>query len=149
MSLLLNQYPPNFITKYFDRFFEVNNALLVLQQLDGQMYQRLHNQLLYQPTRREKQLTKMMQDPVKSPVVLQPKIWNANIMYPRYLFDSGLTTGLPKEFYHWWKKYYVFPESFVKDIQIRLVTSTNRTLESFFIHKKPPREMLTKLESST
>ena len=53
MSLLLNQYPPNFITKYFNRFFEVNNALLVLQQLDGQMYQRLHNQLLYQPIRRE------------------------------------------------------------------------------------------------
>ena len=149
MSLLLNQYPPNFITKHFNNFFEVNKAMPVLQQLNEQLYQRLHNKLLYQPTRREKQLHRMTQDPVKSPVVLQPNIWNADIMYLRYLFDSGLTIDLPKEFYEWWKKFYVFPESFVKDVQIRLVTSTNRTLESFFIHKKPPREMLTKLESST
>jgi hypothetical protein len=44
------------------------------------------------------------------------------------------------------KKYYVFLESFVKDVQVRLSAKTNRTLEHYFIHKKPPREMLTKLK---
>jgi hypothetical protein len=70
-------------------------------------------------------------------------------MYPKYIFDSSLTINFPKAFYQWWKKYYVFPQSFVKDVQVRLSAKTNRTLEHYFIHKKPPREMLTKMEPST
>jgi hypothetical protein len=54
MSLLLNDYPPNFITKHFNRFFQLNNAMPVLEQLDEQVYQQLHKKLLYQPTRHEK-----------------------------------------------------------------------------------------------
>ena len=65
MSLLLNNYPPNFITKQFHRFFHFNNAMPVLNQLNEQVYHRLHQKLLYQPTRREKQLNKMMQDPIR------------------------------------------------------------------------------------
>jgi hypothetical protein len=49
----------------------------VLNQLKKQVYHRLHYTLLYQLKRREKQLRMMMmQDPVITPMVLQPKIWN-------------------------------------------------------------------------
>jgi hypothetical protein len=85
----------------------------VLKQLDKQVYQRLHRTLLYQSTRREKSLSKMMKDPVVSPVVFESKIWDSKVMYPRYLFDSGQSIGLPKEFYKWWKTYYSYPESSV------------------------------------
>jgi hypothetical protein len=148
VSLLLNNYPPDFISKQFNRFFHLNNAMPVLKQLNKQVYQRFHHTLLHRPTRREKQLNKMMQDPVVSPAVLQPKIWNHKIMYPRYLFDSGQSSDLTKEFYKWWKTYYDNPILPVHNVKIRLVANTNRTLESFFIYKKPPREMLTKMETT-
>jgi hypothetical protein len=149
MSLLLNNYPPNFISKQFTRFFHLNDAMPVLTQLNKQVYQRLHETSPYQPTRREKQLKKMMHDPIVSPTVLQPKIWNHKIMYPRYTFDGGQSSDFPKEFYTWWKTYYASPVlPALHDVQIRLVANTNRTLESFFIHKKAPRDVLTKIETT-
>jgi len=147
VSLLLNNYPPNFISKQFNRFFQLNHALPVLNQLDKQVYHRLHQTALHQPTRREKQLNSMMNDSVVKPTVLQPKIWNHKLLYPRYMFDSGQSIDFPKEFYEWWKTYYgASPILPAHNVQIRLVADTNRTLEGFFIHKKPPRDMLTKME---
>jgi hypothetical protein len=80
--------------------------------------------------------------------VLQPKIWNKKLMYPHYMFNSGQSIDFPKEFFKWWKTYYDSPTSPIHDVQIRLVADTNRTLESFFIHKKPPRDILTKMETT-
>ena len=74
VSLLLNNYSANFISKQFNRFFQLNDAMPVLNQLDKQVYHRLHQKLLHQPTRREKQLNTMMNEPIVSPTVLQPKI---------------------------------------------------------------------------
>ncbi|CAF4257925.1 unnamed protein product [Adineta steineri] len=88
----------------------------------------------------------MMEDAVKTPLVLQPKIWNKEIMYPRYLFDTSLTVSFRQEFTNWWKTYYAFSGSPLEQIQVRLIPITGRTLETFFIHKKPPRAMLTKME---
>ena len=107
--------------------------------MNEKVYHRLHNQSLYELTHREKQLGSMIQDPVRNPMVhvLQPKIWNSDEMYPRYLFDTGLTAHLPKQVYAWWKTYYAFPRSPVEDVNFGIVTNTNRSLESFFIQKKP------------
>ena len=69
-------------------------------------------------------------------------------MYPRYLFDTGLTAHLPKQIYTWWKTYYAFPGSPVENVKVRIVSNMNRTLESFLIRKKPPREILTKMEAN-
>jgi hypothetical protein len=148
MSLLLNHYPPSYISKQFHRFFTRNDALPVLDGLDTEVYQRLHGKALLQPTRREKILQKMMRDPVKAPEILQTKIWNKKILCPRYIFDSALTTTFPKEFKLWWKKYYGLAGSLVDDVKILMSARTNRTLEHFFVHKKPNREFLTKMEPS-
>jgi hypothetical protein len=78
----------------------------------------------------------MMQDPIQHPAVLQPKTWNKELMYPRYLFDSALTTEISKQFKQWWKTYYAIPRSPVENVKLRLVAKTNRCLETFFIHKK-------------
>jgi hypothetical protein len=59
----------------------------------------LHQNLLHQPTKRKNQLKEMMQDPVKSLVVLQPKKYNHKVMYSRYLFDSEQDIDLSKKFY--------------------------------------------------
>jgi len=148
ISLLLNNYPPNFISKQFNRFFRLNNAMPVLTHLNEESYHHLHQTLLYQPTRRQKKLNNMMQNPVEAPLVLQPKIWNKDLLYPNYLFDTSLTMNLPNEFYKWWKIYYAFPGSPLQHIKVILVTNINRTLESFFIRKKPRKEILTKMEKT-
>ena len=145
MSLLLNNYPPNFIRTQFTRFFETNNAMLVLTQLNQKVYHHLHATLLYQPTRREKQLTKMVQDPIRNPVVLQPKIWNTQVLYPRYTFDSSLSKHFPEQFRVWWKTYYAFQGSPIQNVSVRIVTNTSRTLEQYFIHKKPKKSLLVKM----
>lgn len=147
MSLLLNGYPPDFISKQFNRFFQTNNAMPVLNQRKQCSYDCLHQKLLYQSTRREKQLQMMMEDPVRRPFVLQPKIWNQQEMYPRYLFDSGLTVPMSRLFYRWWKKYYGFAGSPLQNINIQLIAKTNHTLETFFIHKKPNKELLTRRDT--
>ncbi|CAF1607606.1 unnamed protein product, partial [Didymodactylos carnosus] len=147
ISLLLNSYPPHFITQHFNRFFHLNNAMPVFNHLNEHLYSRLHQNLLYQPTRRDKQLQIMTQDPIRTPVVLQEKIWNRKLMFPRYLFDTGLTINFRKEFSKWWKAFYAFPGSPVEQVKVRLIANTNRTLENMFIHKKLPREMLTKMEA--
>ncbi|CAF1173327.1 unnamed protein product [Rotaria sordida] len=85
MSLLLNHYPPSFITKQINRFFRLNNAMSVLHELNEDVYHHLHQTLLRQPTRREKTLIYMMHYPTVKPLVLQPKIWNKELMYPCYL----------------------------------------------------------------
>ncbi|CAF1527972.1 unnamed protein product [Adineta ricciae] len=131
MSLLLNDYPPNFIAKHFNRFFQLNQARSVVQQLDENSYQRLHQQLLFKPTRREKQLQQHMQDPINKPLALETKEWNRKIMATPYIFDSGLT----KDF-----------RSNVNNVRVRLIPTTNRTLEDFFIHKKPRRQLLTRMD---
>ncbi|CAF4370435.1 unnamed protein product, partial [Adineta steineri] len=146
LSLLLNGYPPHFITQQFNRFFYLNNRLSISQQINEQVYSHLHHNLLYQQTLSEKKFQAMMEDPVKTPLVLQPKIWNKAIMYPRYLFDTSLAINFRQEFTNWWKTYYAFSGSPLEQIQVRLIPITGRTLETFFIHKKPPRAMLTKME---
>ena len=55
MSLLLNGYPPAFITKHVSRFFDQYNAQSVLKQLNEQDYYQLHQKVLHQRTRRVKQ----------------------------------------------------------------------------------------------
>jgi hypothetical protein len=146
VSPLLNGYPPNFISKHFHQFFYLNSATSVLNQLDEHTYPRLHQKLLYQKTRREKELTKMMEDPVVPPTVLQPKIWNHKILHPHYIFDHGQSVDFPKQFSKWWQTYYTSPVLPAHNIQIRLVADINPSLETLLIKKKPSRDLLTKME---
>ena len=143
MALLLNEYPPAFISKYFNRFFELNNAAPVLKQLDAQVYHELHQKLLYQPTRREKELQGMTTDIDQIPERLRKcKPWNQNIMYARYKYESGPRLDFPKAFRMWWHDHFVQNHSSAAHVAVKFAVKSNPTLEQFFVHKKPPPEML-------
>ena len=142
VSLLLNDYPQEFITQQTERFFRVNYSMLVLDRLDKKAYLILHRKSLHTPTRREKQLILMTQDPIRNPSVLHQKPWNATIMCPRYTFDSANTLTFPSEFHKWWSTFYGYPESPARRVEVRLVGNINDTLEKYFIHKKPPKDIL-------
>ncbi|CAF5223679.1 unnamed protein product, partial [Rotaria magnacalcarata] len=131
MSLLLNNYPPKFIKRQFHRFFTSNDAMSVWQKLDDALYTQLHQRLSEQPTRREKLLKNMLKDPIRSPRVLQTKVWDKNIMFPRYQYDGSTSKTFKTKFYKWWYNYYAGNDS---------------TLASV---RKPKKELLRRTESKT
>ena len=65
MDSLLNGYPPHFITKQFHRLFHSNNDISGLKLMNEDAYHYIHQRLLHQHTRREKQLNKMTEDPIE------------------------------------------------------------------------------------
>ena len=146
VSLLLNGYPPNFIQKQFDRLFRSTPIVSMSDGMDEESYQQLHHRLLHQPTRHEQKLKKMMTNPIESPSVLQPYVWNKQIMFLHYLFDHARLAQLRDAFMNWWRKYFAFPDSPLCDVKVRLVGDTQKTLEKFLIQKKPRRDLLTKME---
>ena len=83
VSLLLNDSSPTFIRVQTDRFFQSNQAMLVKNELNPVVYQRLHQMALNRSTRRELKIIGLTQDPIRSPNVLQSKRWDTTVMYPR------------------------------------------------------------------
>ncbi len=104
IALLLGHYPPKFISNQFLRFFQVNNAMPVLKELNQTVYQRLHQQLIHRITEKEKKLNDSMKDPVRYSSILQKKPWDRTVMYPRYKFETGPMATFPNQFHSWWKK---------------------------------------------
>ncbi|CAF1438276.1 unnamed protein product [Rotaria sordida] len=143
LSLLLNEYPPSFISKHFHRFFKINQAMSVFERLDSQVYYQLHQQLLHKPTRREQQLQHATEDIDVLPEVLQRKTpWDSNVMYAKYNFESGPRLAFQRDFRTWWKKHFAYKGSNVEHVQLKFAVKTNRTLEDMFVHKKLPLPML-------
>jgi hypothetical protein len=149
MSLLLNDYPPAFITKHITRFFDQYNAQSVLKQLDEQAYYELHQKLLHQPTRREKQLQAVQTDIAQIPDSLtRKKAWNPNILYAPYHFESGPRSAFGPTFRSWWEEYFRRQGSTVAHVKLKFSAKSNRTLEQYFVHKKPPKELLKIMHST-
>ena len=88
ISLLLNNYPPRFITNQFLRFFQVHRAETVLKHLDERTYQRLHHELLHQLSKREIDSNAVRRNPVLYPPVLHEKRSDPTLMYPWYTFQK-------------------------------------------------------------
>ena len=109
----------------------------MLDGMNEQSYEQLHPRSLDQPTRHEQQLKKMMTNPIESPSVLQPYLWNKQIMHPHYLFDHERLCQFQELFMRWWKEHYAYPGSSVYQVKVRLVGNTHKTLENFLIQKKP------------
>ena len=107
ITLLLNDYPPAFIEKHLRRFFELNDAVRVSEQLNIEQYHILHRRLLDKPTRRERQLKQkeMPLDQVKNTNSLNLP-WNSSVIYAPYIFESGPRLALQSDFRKWWEYCY-------------------------------------------
>ena len=150
MSLLLNDYPSAFITKHVSRFVDQYNAQSVLKQLNEQHYYKLHQKLFHQPTRREKQLQAIpTADVAQMPEsLMRKKAWNPNILYAPYQFKSGPRTAFGPIFRTWWKEYLCRQGSKVAHVKVKFSAKSNRTREQCFVHNKPPKEMLKKMDNT-
>jgi hypothetical protein len=139
----LNHYTPALTDKHITRFFDQYNAQSILKQLDEQDYNKLHQKLLHQPTRREKQLQATTTDIPQIPEsLMKKKAWDNNILYAPYQFESGPRTAFGPIFRGWWEEYFRRQGSPVAHVKLKFSAKSNQTLEQCFVHKKPPKELL-------
>ncbi|CAF1466254.1 unnamed protein product, partial [Adineta steineri] len=142
-TLLLNGYPPNFISYHFKQFFQKNNVMSLMEQLDGGVYRELHRELLMQPTRREKQ---------KQNIALnnnQPQNTNPRDIRVYFTFDSGPMLKFPQELKKLWKKHYIDNNSTMKSVHLKIGKRSNKNLNQLLVKKKPPKTMLMPLNTVT
>ena len=134
LVLLLNGYPPLFTQRHFDRFFRINQATSVQAELDAGQYVKLHQKLLYLPTRREKKWQRNSRT-------------SEEIMRLSDTFEKGPLIHFKQEFRRLWEKYYVYRGSSMKDFYPVFTSLTNPSLNDLLVKKKPARSTLTKMEA--
>lgn len=70
-------------------------------------------------------------DRISNPLILQPKIWEREVMHPSYLFDWRKTTLLTAKFFDWWEKYYVSNYNQLITVEVTMTPRTQTTLETY------------------
>lgn len=147
MILLLNGYPPKFISYHIKNFFTKFNAMSVWTELNTQAYQQLHHQLLYKATRREKELQEMDDGTGKILRKRQRREQKSQIIV-HHTFESGPLLNFKQQYRRLWNQSYVSTGSRIGKPRLIIGTSSNPSLQSLLVSKKPSREMLTKMEAT-
>ena len=106
LILLLNGYPPRYISYNFKRFFEQSNARSLIEQLDNITYIELHQKLILQPTRRERvqNNTVLKQNPHLSKEIQQQQ-WNKKEIQVYFTYQSSSMSTFMREIHRLWEKY--------------------------------------------
>jgi hypothetical protein len=88
-----------------------------------------------------------LKDLIENPPVLQTKPWDKQLMYPPYTFESGPRLQFSRQFHFMVDKILSISRIFSQKCQNSFnIPETNRTLETFLIHKKPSQAILTRME---
>ena len=145
MVLLLNGYPPKFISRHIKSFFTKFNAMSVWTELDTDAYRILHQQLLHRPTQREQQLQNTSNQTDNSFRRIQRREHKNQIII-HHTFERGPLLNFKSQYRQLWNKSYVTTETRIGKPRLIIGTTNNPCLQSLFVLKKPPREMLTRME---
>lgn len=140
LMLLLNRYPPKFVTYHSKQFLQHNNCLSLLEQADNGVYKDLHQRLLDRPTRRERELEEEIYPQ-------EQQKWNKKEIRTYFTFESGPMLRFKRELHALWKKSYLYPGSPMKDVNLKISTRSNRSLNQLLIKKRPCRTLLTDLDT--
>jgi hypothetical protein len=77
------------------------------------------------------------------------KLWNKKILFVPHTYESAPLLNFKEEFRQLWTKSYVYPGLVMKDVRLMMTTLSNPSLNDLFVHKKPSRLLLTKMETSS
>ncbi|CAF4185657.1 unnamed protein product, partial [Rotaria sp. Silwood2] len=149
IALLLNGYPPKFISHHFKQFFKNYNASSIYQDLHAETYQQLHLQLLNEsittdqvPQQLEQQ--QLGQEINNGCIKTKPKKQIELIIHYRY--ESGPLKKFSREFRKLWEKHFCYENSSLNNIRLILSTRSNKTLETLLVNKKPRRTLLRNID---
>jgi hypothetical protein len=136
-TLLSNGYPPRFISYRLKQFFQNNNVMSLMEQLDEDIYKELHGRLLGQPTRREKQR--------EQNIALngnEGQNTNKKEIRVYFTFESGPMLNFTRELKKLWEKHYIGNNPTEHNVRLKIGPRSNRNLNQLFVKKKPPKSML-------
>ena len=133
LMLLLNGYPPRFVSYHFKRFFDENSA----------PYGELHQRLIQQPTRREREREEKIDDQQQRPA------FNKKEIRVYFTFESGPKLEFKHELRQLWRRHYLYPGSPMNNVTLKIGTQSHRSLHQLLVKKKPPRSMLVVDPSAT
>lgn len=144
LTLLLNGYPLNFISYHSKQFFKKNNAMPVLEHLDNNVYQLLHQEMIARPTRREKEkrITHTNERNSSNPYEHTTKEWKRQEIQVSYTFESGPMLAFKRELRQLWNKHYIYQGSLLNNVRLRIGIRSNKSLNHLLVKKKPKRDML-------
>ncbi|CAF1487064.1 unnamed protein product [Adineta steineri] len=145
LTLLLNGYPPKFISYHFKQFFRQNNAISLMEQLNDGIYQQLHHTLLHLPTQRERQQQQQQQQQQQMNLdqnELEIRNWNKKEIRVHFNYSSGPMSDFPQKLRQIWNKYYIYPGSRMNNVTLKISSRTNKSLQHLLVKKKPPESML-------
>jgi hypothetical protein len=137
MTLLLNGYPVRFITYHFKQFFRAHDAFVLLEELDKRIYEFLHQKLLNQPSRRERE---QQND--------QTKPMNNKVITVHFTFDTGPMVQFRKELRRLWEKHYIYKGSPMNAVALSIRPRTNKSLCQLLVKKKPAQEILRNINTT-
>ena len=154
LTLLLNGYPPRFISYHLKKFLEENRIMSVIEQLDDHIYQELHDELIRRLTRRERERQNKIRSSSISkqfpfnPIEQQPNIVPRKEFRVYFTFESGPMLDFKRRLRHLWKKYYIYPGSPMNSVTLKINTRTNKSLYQLLVKKKPSKSMLTNVDTA-
>ena len=143
--------------------------LFIIKNLMVNNTKKLHDKLLYLPTRREKKMKTRntqtmcherahMDDNVacteqfgqsedqgdtreeQQQQQKKRKIWNKKLLIVRYTYESGPLLNLKQEFRQLWTKSHVYSGSIMKNVRAIMTAASNPSLDDLLVRKKPPRD---------
>ena len=135
MTLLLNGYPVRFIRYHFKQFFQTNDASILLEELDHRIYQFLHDKLLNQPSRREREQ--------------QSNITHKKQITVNFTFENGPMLKFQKELRRLWKQHYIYQGSPLNAVSLNIRPRTNKSLCQLLIKKKPAKQILQNINTAS
>ena len=138
LTLLLNGYPPKFISYHFKQFFRLSNDIPVIEQLDDNIYRELHQELIYRPTRRERgpqnnRSSSILSQFPFSQLEQQRNDWQRKEIRVHFTFESGPILEFKHKLRHLWKKYYIYPDSPMNNVTLKISTRTNKSLYQLLV----------------
>ncbi|CAF4074683.1 unnamed protein product [Adineta steineri] len=155
VTLLLNGYPPKFISYHFKQFFKQNNAMSLMVELNDDTYRQFHHTLLHLPTRRERkqeqqeqQRRQQQQQNNSDGNELEIRNWNKSEIRVHFNYSSGPMSDFSQKLRQLWKKYYVYPGSLMNNVTLKIGSRTNKSLQHLLVKKKPPKSMLINVNST-
>ncbi|CAF4063443.1 unnamed protein product [Adineta steineri] len=155
VTLLLNGYPPKFISYHFKQFFKQNNAMSLMVELNDDTYRQLHHTLLHLPTRRERKQEQEQQRRQQQQQQnnsdgneLEIRNWNKSEIRVHFNYSSGPMSDFSQKLRQLWKKYYVYPGSLMNNVTLKIGPRTNKSLQHLLVKKKPPKSMLINVNST-
>jgi len=134
LTLLLNGYPPRFITHNFKRFFLELNAISLIEESNNDSYTNFHLELIHQPTGSEKRQQQEQQQ--------QQLLLNKREIRIPFTFETGPLLQIQRQLEQLWQKFYRNQDFSKNHIHLKIQTRTNKSLSQLLTTSKPSRSLL-------